>query len=92
MTTGLTLNPLYFLNGIIHLAFLELSIIIFRDIKDKTRSWSANILEPGQTAQMYRAWSDCMDVQPVLALYWWQRLITFSSIRIRVKDLDFGLI
>ena len=28
----LTLNLLNFLNGIIHLPFLELSIIIFRDI------------------------------------------------------------
>ena len=36
-----TLNLLNFLKGIIHL-FLELSIIIFRDIKMRTWSWSAN--------------------------------------------------
>ena len=32
----LTLNLLYFLNGIIHLQFFTLSIIIFRDIKFRT--------------------------------------------------------
>ena len=32
----LTLNLLNFFNGIIHLPFLELSIIIFREIKMKT--------------------------------------------------------
>ena len=31
---------------------LALSIIIFRDIKMKTWRWSANSIEPGQTAQM----------------------------------------
>ena len=30
--------------------------------------------------------SDCMDVQASLALYWWQRLITFASSRIKVKN------
>ena len=43
----LTLN---FLNGIIHLTFIEQSIIIFRDIKVITWSWSANSIEPSQTA------------------------------------------
>ena len=51
----LTLNLPNFLNGIIHLTFLALSIIIFRD------------------------------VQAVLALYWWQRLIIFDIGRIRVN-------
>ena len=37
-------------------------------------------------SQQYRAWSECMEVQAVLALYWWQRLITFSVGRIRVKN------
>ena len=37
--------------------------------------------------QQYRAWSDCTDVQAGLALYWWQRLITFDVGRIRVKRL-----
>ena len=35
--------------------------------------------------QQYRAWSDCTDVQACLDLYWWPRLITFSSSRIRVN-------
>ena len=35
----------------------------------------------------YIAWSDCMNVQADLALYWWQRLITFISSRIRVKEI-----
>ena len=62
-----------FLNGIIHLPFIELSIIIFRDIKMKTSSLQ------------YRAWSDCTNVQAGLALYMWQKLITFGVGRIRVK-------
>ena len=33
---NLTLNLLNFINGIIHLQYLELSIIIFRDIKIET--------------------------------------------------------
>ena len=36
-------------------------------------------------SQQYRAWSDCTDVQSGLALYWWQRLITFGVSRIRVN-------
>ena len=38
-----------FLNEIIQLPVLELSIIIFRDVKMKTQSRSANSIEPGQT-------------------------------------------
>ena len=49
----------------------------FRDIKMKTCSWSANSIEPGQTT----------DVHSGLALYWWQRHITFGVGRIRVKCL-----
>ena len=48
----LTLIMPNFLNGKIHLPFLALSIIIFRDIKMKTYSWSASSIEPGQTARM----------------------------------------
>ena len=48
----LTLNLLNVLNGIIHLHLLELSIIIFRDIRMQTGSWSANSIEPGQAAWM----------------------------------------
>ena len=51
---GLTLNLLNFLNWIIHLPFLELYIIMLRDIKTKTWSWSANSVEPGQTVWMCR--------------------------------------
>ena len=36
-------------------------------------------------SQQYKAWSDCTDVQADLALYWWQRLITFGVGRIRVN-------
>ena len=38
-------------------------------------------------SQQYRAWSDCTDVQDGLALYWWQRLLTFGVGRIRVKTI-----
>ena len=42
----------------IHLLYLELSIIIFRDIKMRTWSWSANSIEPVQNAWKCRlAWS-----------------------------------
>ena len=46
---SLTLYLLYFLNGIIHLSFLVLPIIIFRDIKIRSWSLSANSVEPGYT-------------------------------------------
>ena len=72
----LTLNLMNFLNGIIHLPFLELSVIIIWDIKNRT--WK-------MVSQQYRAWSNCTDVQAGLALYWWQRLITFGSSKRRVK-------
>ena len=53
----LTLTMPNFLNGIFHPPFLELSIIIFSDVKMKTQSWSANSIEPGVTARMCRlAW------------------------------------
>ena len=71
----LTLFLMNFLNGVIHVPYLELSIIILRDIK--VRTWKL-------VSQQYRAWSDCMDLQAGLALYW-QRLITFGSGRIRVN-------
>ena len=48
----LTINLLNFLNGKIHFPFLELSIIIFRDIK--VTSQQANSIEPGQTEGMCR--------------------------------------
>ena len=51
----LTLNLLNFLNGLVHFPFLELSIVIFRNIKMRTWIWSANSIEPGQTAQMCRS-------------------------------------
>ena len=49
--------------------YLELSIYHFRDIKMSI--WKL-------VSHQYRAWSDCIDVQAGLALYWWQRLITFG--------------
>ena len=36
-------------------------------------------------SQQYRALSNCTDVQAGLALYWWQKLITFGVGRIRVN-------
>ena len=46
-----------FLNGIIHLSFLELSIISFGYIKMWIWSWPASSIKPGQTARMCRlAW------------------------------------
>ena len=56
---------------------LDLSIDNFKDIKTKIRSCSDN--------SKCRTLSDCKEVQAGLALYWWQRLITFSSSKIRVK-------
>ena len=50
----LTLNLLNFLNKIIHLPFLELSIIIFTDIKLKTWSLSASSVEPSRTAKKWQ--------------------------------------
>ena len=38
-------------------------------------------------SHQYRAWSDCTDVQPGLALYWWQRQITIGVDRIRVNKI-----
>ena len=46
----LTLTLLNFLNDIVHLPFLEMSIINLEDIKMKIRSWSANSIQPGKTA------------------------------------------
>ena len=40
-------------------------------------------------SQQYRAWSDCTEVQAGLALYWWQRLLTFCVGRIRVNKGHF---
>ena len=74
--SDLTLTLPNFLYGIIHLPFLELSIIIFRDVKIKT--WKLVI-------QQYRGWSDCTEVQAGMALYWWQSLFTFGVGWIRVN-------
>ena len=71
----LTLTMPNFLNEISVPTFLALSIISFRYIKMKTWRWSSNS----------RAGPDCTDVQAGLALYWWQRLITFGVSRIRVN-------
>ena len=68
---NLTLKLLIFWKGIICLPFLELSIIIFRDISIRTWSWSANSIDPGQAG---------------LALYWLQRLITYCSSCIKTID------
>ena len=61
--SALTLIMPNYLNGIIHLTFLALSVIILRNIKMKTWSWPANSIEPGQTALVtkanhFRSWQD----------------------------------
>ena len=76
VTHALTLNLLIVLNGIINLPFLEMSIIIYGGYQGE------NIY---LASHKYGTWSDCTDVQAGLALYLWQRLITFVSSRIRVK-------
>ena len=52
-----------------HDPFLELFIITFYGYQDENFKL---------VSQQYRAWSDCTEVQAGLALYWWQRLITFG--------------
>ena len=63
-------------NSIIRLPFLALSIIILR-----VQGGNLNLV-----SQQYRAWSYCTGVHAGLALYWWQKLITFGVGRIRVKN------
>ena len=58
-----SLNLLNFLNGIIHLPFLELSIIIVGISRWK--------LKVGKPTVESLVWSDCAYVQARLALYWW---------------------
>ena len=77
---NLTLNLLNVFNGIIYLPFLELTIIIFKDIRMKT--WKL-------ICQQYKTWSECMDTQAGLALYLWQWFIISSSNRVRVKSESF---
>ena len=68
-TIWLTLNLMNYIHGLANFQFLELSNICFGVIKTRTWSWSANSIEPDQTARMCRpAW-----------------LYTFGSSRIRVK-------
>ena len=50
----LTLSLLNFLNRLVHLLFLELSISVFWDIKMTIWSWLVNSTEPGQTTWMCR--------------------------------------
>ena len=52
----LTLNLINFLNRLVNLPFLELSIINFGDIKLLILRWSANSIEPGQTVQCRLTW------------------------------------
>ena len=68
----LTLTMSHFLNGIIHHTFLELSIIILGISR-----WE---LEVGQPTVL-----SLVRLHGCLALYWWQRLITFGSDRIMVN-------
>ena len=58
-------------SGIFHLPLLELSIIIFRDIK--------------MVSQHYIAWLDCWGVQASQALHWWPELINVCSGRISFR-------
>ena len=74
----LTLNLLNLFNGIIHLPYLELFIII-SVYHDETLKL---------VSQQYRAWLDCMDVHAGLTLCWWQRVISFGSSRLMVKIIN----
>ena len=56
--------------------FWSCSLSVWGISRWELESWSANIIEPGQTAP------------PGLVLYWWQKLITFGSRRIRFKALN----
>ena len=76
MAENLTPNLLNYLNGIFSFPFLKLFMIYFKGYLDDNLK---------MISQQYIAWSDCTDVQAVLALYWWQRLITFGSNMIIVK-------
>ena len=58
MVMDRTLILLNFLNGLIFLPFLEVSILNFGDFK--MRNWCCS-------CQQYRAWSDCTDEQAGLA-------------------------
>ena len=64
-----TLNLLNFFNGIIHLPFLELSLIIFREIK--MRTWCQ---------QQYRVWSDFTIRVKIILLLRGIRCCTFHSL------------
>ena len=57
--------------------FLELSI---------TKNWGYQDETLKLGSQQYRAWSDSTDMQAGLTLYWWQRLITSGSSRVRVNN------
>jgi hypothetical protein len=50
----------------------------------KFRDFNIKIQEFSKVKQ-FRAWSNCIYVQTGLALYWWQRLITFNASRLNVK-------
>ena len=74
----LTLNLLKFLNGI-HCSQSS----IFGTVHYHFQGYQDDNIK--LVSQEYRAWSDCMNVQAGLALYWWKRLITVSSSRIRAN-------
>ena len=76
MAENLTLNLLNFLNEIFH--FWNCPLSFLGKSRWKPESWSANNIG---------AWSDCRDVKAGLALYWWQRLITFGFSRKRVNNM-----
>ena len=66
--------PMNFLNGLVHLPFLELSIISFGDYQDENLKISG---------QICRAWSECLDMQAGLGYsggkdqsddFWFQRV------------------
>jgi hypothetical protein len=57
-----------FLNGLVHLPFMDLSNINFGGFKDE------NLVN-----QQDRAWPEGMDMLAGKALHWSQRLITFDG-------------
>ena len=73
----LTLHLLFF-NELVHLP-------LFRTVH--YHFWGYQVENLKMVSQQYRAWTDCTNVPAGLALYWWQRLITFGSSRLRVNKL-----
>jgi hypothetical protein len=63
--------------------FSYLSIVIIGIFE-----WKSKVGKP-KVYRVYRAWYDCTVLQAGLALYWWQRLVSFGSSRLRFDPVVF---